>query len=137
MRVIVSPAAYPHLGGLCQVRGRYAIYSVGPQSYHLPTVGLTITAYQTREAADLCGVSTAVIRRAVKTDSLACLRLDTGRILIPDTALIGLKHDGRPRWTLPAVADRLGVTRARVHQMLDEGKLEGVKIGGTWRVYLP
>ena len=31
-------------------------------------------------------------------------------------------------------ADLLGVNRQRVHQLLDGGKLEGAKVGGTWIV---
>ena len=37
--------------------------------------------------------------------------------------------------SLTEAADMLGVTRQRVHVLLNNGQIDGFKVGNTWNVY--
>lgn len=57
------------------------------------------------------------------------------------TALPEDVRDSREGWvvvpplmSVTEVATRLGKTRTRVQQMIDEGKLPGIRVGSTWAV---
>lgn len=89
-----------------------------------------------------------VMRRAVALDALgdeAQERLTTLiDLLDPDDLDSGLEgcsfylgfYSYDRRWlSADAVSERLGVTKARVYEMLKSGRIKGIKTGKTWVIF--
>jgi len=134
-KFICTEAMFPHLMGLCKVGSVYQIVRVGPTRYRISGVDTLFNFLSLKDAADECGVTKVVLREAVKREQIPAIECTNRRILVPETALHGYReHLTAPRMSCREYAKHIGKTPARVSQMIKEGKLDTVLIGGSYRI---